>query len=174
MVSELKIVLRPLLAGLSAAVVIGTLAGLSSVSLMGLSAWLIASAALQPPLYVLSLAIVGVRFCGIMRALLRYLERYLSHKVAFALFTDLRTAVLRKIIEALPFKRQTSNGDAYTIIVEAVDKIRDDFLRFFLPPFTATFSCFAVMIWANFYNVVLFPGFWIRLRLEKWTTFYLL
>lgn len=155
MVSELKIVLRPLLAGLSAAVVIGTLAGLSSVSLMGLSAWLIASAALQPPLYVLSLAIVGVRFCGIMRALLRYLERYLSHKVAFALFTDLRTAVLRKIIAALPFKRQTSNGDAYTIIVEAVDKIRDDFLRFFLPPFTATFSCFAVMIWANFYNVVL-------------------
>ena len=61
MLNELKIALRPMLTGLSAAVVVGTLAGLSSVSLMGLSAWLIASAALQPPLYVLSLAIVGGR-----------------------------------------------------------------------------------------------------------------
>lgn len=166
MLNELKIALRPMLTGLSAAVVVGTLAGLSSVSLMGLSAWLIASAALQPPLYVLSLAIVGVRFCGIMRAVLRYLERYLSHKAAFALFTNFRTSVLQKVIAALPFKRQTSNGDAYTIIVEAVDKIRDDFLRFFLPPFTASFCCLAVMVWADFYNALL-----VGILLAAWLVF---
>lgn len=155
MINELKIVFRPLSIGLSITIIVGMLAGLSSICLMGLSAWLIASAALQPPLYILSLAIVGVRFCGIMRAILRYFERYLSHKVAFALFTKFRIVVLQKIIMALPFKRQTSNGDVYTIIVEAIDKIRDDFLRFFLPPLTATLSCLIVMIWASFYNAIL-------------------
>ena len=155
MINELKIVFRPLSIGLSITIIVGMLAGLSSICLMGLSAWLIASAALQPPLYILSLAIVGVRFCGIMRAILRYFERYLSHKAAFALFTKFRIVVLQKIIMALPFKRQTSNGDVYTIIVEAIDKIRDDFLRFFLPPLTATLSCLIVMIWASFYNAIL-------------------
>ena len=76
------------------AILVGTISTLSSISLMGLSAWLIASAALQPPLYVLSLAIVGVRFCGVMRAVFRYLERYFTHKVGFSLFTSFRVFVL--------------------------------------------------------------------------------
>ena len=124
MINEIKTISRPVIFILSVAVLVGTLAGLSSISLMGLSAWLIASAALQPPLYVLSLAIVGVRFCGIMRAVFRYLERYLSHKAGFVLFMRFRVFMLAKIIAALPFKRQSSNGDVFTIIVEAIDKIR--------------------------------------------------
>ena len=155
MINEIKTISRPVIFILSVAVLVGTLAGLSSISLMGLSAWLIASAALQPPLYVLSLAIVGVRFCGIMRAVFRYLERYLSHKAGFALFMRFRVFMLAKIIAALPFKRQSSNGDVFTIIVEAIDKIRDSFLRFFLPPITATLGCFIVMIWSGFYSVLL-------------------
>ena len=155
MINELKSIFRPLVASFSAAVAAGTLAGLSSVSLMGLSAWLIATAALQVPLYMLSLAIIGVRFCGIMRAVFRYLERYLSHRAGFALFTKFRVFVLRRIIAVLPFKRHTSNGDAFTIIVEAVDRLRDSFLRFFLPPVTATMVCFAVMIWTGFYSYAL-------------------
>lgn len=155
MINEIKTISRPVIFILSVAVLVGTLAGLSSISLMGLSAWLIASAALQPPLYVLSLAIVGVRFCGIMRAVFRYLERYLSHKAGFALFMRFRVFMLAKIIAALPFKRQSSNGDVFTIIVEAIDKIRDSFLRFFLPPITATLGCFIVMIWSSFYSVLL-------------------
>lgn len=111
MINEIKTISRPVIFILSVAVLVGTLAGLSSISLMGLSAWLIASAALQPPLYVLSLAIVGVRFCGIMRAVFRYLERYLSHKAGFALFMRFRVFMLAKIIAALPFERQSSNGD---------------------------------------------------------------
>lgn len=155
MIKQLCFLLRPAIWSLVLALLTGSFASLSTISLMGLSAWLIASAALQPPLYVLSLAIVGVRFCGITRAVFRYLERYLAHQLTFKLFTDFRVNVLTKIIEALPFKRRSLNGDVFEIIIEAIDTIRDSFIRFFLPPFTITFICILVMIWQGFYSFLL-------------------
>lgn len=146
MVQILSNMIRPVVWSLLLAILVGTISTLSSISLMGLSAWLIASAALQPPLYVLSLAIVGVRFCGVMRAVFRYLERYFTHKVGFSLFTSFRVFVLTKIIKALPFKQQTENGDAFDLIVNAVDNLRDSFLRFFLPPIITTISVFILSI----------------------------
>ena len=152
MVQILSNMIRPVIWSLLLAILVGTISTLSSISLMGLSAWLIASAALQPPLYVLSLAIVGVRFCGVMRAVFRYLERYFTHKVGFLLFTSFRVFVLTKIIKALPFKQQTENGDAFDLIVNAVDNLRDSFLRFFLPPIITTISVFILSIWFFLYS----------------------
>ena len=152
MVQILSNMIRPVVWSLLLAILVGTISTLSSISLMGLSAWLIASAALQPPLYVLSLAIVGVRFCGVMRAVFRYLERYFTHKVGFSLFTSFRVFVLTKIIKALPFKQQTENGDAFDLIVNAVDNLRDSFLRFFLPPIITTISVFILSIWFFLYS----------------------
>ena len=43
-----------------------------NVGLLTVSSWLLASAALQPGLTYLSLAIVGVRFFGVSRAVCRY------------------------------------------------------------------------------------------------------
>ncbi|MDU1334860.1 MAG: ABC transporter, partial [Veillonella sp.] len=54
-----------------------------NVGLLTVSSWLLASAALQPGLTYLSLAIVGVRFFGVSRAVCRYFERYTSHRMAF-------------------------------------------------------------------------------------------
>lgn len=152
MIQEFKQIIKPIIFILFLALFIGTVSTLSSISLMGLSAWLIASAALQPPLYVLSLAIVGVRFCGIMRAVFRYLERYLTHNVGFSLFTNFRTIILNKIIEALPFQRQTAKGDAFELIINAVDKLRDNCLRFFFPPFIVSFCIIIVVIWVSWYE----------------------
>lgn len=152
MVQILSNMIRPVVWSLLLAILVGTISTVSSISLMGLSAWLIASAALQPPLYVLSLAIVGVRFCGVMRAVFRYLERYFTHKVGFSLFTSFRVFVLTKIIKALPFKQQTENGDAFDLIVNAVDNLRDSFLRFFLPPIITTISVFILSIWFFIYS----------------------
>ena len=50
---------------------------LANVGLLSVSAVLISLAALQPPLLDLMVYIVGVRFFGISRALLRYSERYI-------------------------------------------------------------------------------------------------
>lgn len=152
MLHELRKICRPIVWGLILAILVGSASTISSISLMGLSAWLIASAALQTPLYMLSLAIVGVRFCGISRAVLRYLERYVAHNVGFSLFTKFRVIVLAKVIEALPFKRQTANGDAFEIIVNAVDSLRDSCLRFFLPPIITSISAILIAIWIGIYD----------------------
>ena len=166
MVQILSNMIRPVIWSLLLAILVGTISTLSSISLMGLSAWLIASAALQPPLYVLSLAIVGVRFCGVMRAVFRYLERYFTHKVGFSLFTSFRVFVLIKIIKALPFKQQTENGDAFDLIVNAVDNLRDSFLRFFLPPIITTISVFILSIWFFLYSYDL-----MILLISSWLVF---
>ncbi len=66
----------------SLAVLAGS-AGLgSAVALAGVSAWLIARASQMPPVMVLNIAAVGVRFFGISRGLMRYVERLVSHDVA--------------------------------------------------------------------------------------------
>lgn len=122
---------------LALAALVGALASLSTVGLMGLAGWLVASAALQPPLYTLTLAITGVRFCGIFRAVFRYLERLLTHKVGFAFFNDFRQQILGEMIALVPFKVEADRGNVYDAVVNAVDKMRDAFLRFFLPPVTA-------------------------------------
>lgn len=152
---ELQPMFRSMTFRLLLVIIIGSLASASTIGLMGLSAWLISSAALQPPLYVLSLAIVGVRCCGISRAVFRYLERYLLHLVGFELFTKFRVIILRKIIQALPFERQCKNGDVFNIIINAVDSLRDSFLRFFLPPLTTAVITLVTAFWLSFYSYIL-------------------
>ena len=77
--SFLWCLLRPGLKPLLFAFLFSLLSSLSSIGLMAAAAFLITTAALQPPLYTLSLAITAVRFCGLSRAIFRYLDRYLSH-----------------------------------------------------------------------------------------------
>jgi len=47
-------------------------------------------AALQPPLAALQIGIVGVRFFGIARGVLRYTERLISHNTTFKILASLR------------------------------------------------------------------------------------
>ena len=87
--------LRPLLAlttktELLAALLAGFLSAVCSIGLMGTAAWLISKAALQPPLYALTLGITMVRACGIGRAAFRYLDRWFSHRLAFRCYAQLQ------------------------------------------------------------------------------------
>ncbi|NPA93145.1 MAG: hypothetical protein GXO56_05650, partial [Chloroflexi bacterium] len=73
-----------------ASVLLGAATVLSSVGLLGTGAWIIAKAALHPPLGDLNVAIVGVRFFGIARGAFRYGERLVSHDTTFRVLTRLR------------------------------------------------------------------------------------
>ena len=57
---------------------LGALAIGAGIGLMATSGYLISRAAQQPPILELSVAIVAVRFFGVSRAVLRYLERLVS------------------------------------------------------------------------------------------------
>ena len=72
------------------AVVLGAATVGSGIALMATSALLISRAALRPSIADLSLLVVGVRFFGIARGILRYLERYVSHDVGLRLLAQLR------------------------------------------------------------------------------------
>ena len=74
-------------------VVAGALSSGAGVALTAVSGWLIVRAAEMPPVLTLLVAIVGVRFFGMGRALLRWLERLTAHDAAIRLAAATRVRV---------------------------------------------------------------------------------
>lgn len=113
---------------------VGFLASFSAVALMGVSGWLIATAAEHPPVLTLSVAAVLVRALAIGRALFRYVERLLGHDAALRSLTTLRVNTYRRL-EALAPTGLTSfgRGDLLSRLVVDVDAALDLPLRITLP-----------------------------------------
>lgn len=117
---------------------VGTLASLFAVALSGLSGWLILRASDQPPILYLLTAIVGVRFFGIGRAVLRYCERLLLHDAVFASLTLLRGRLWESLSRrALSLRRLLQGGNVLGVVIDDVDTVRDLLPRVVLPPVTA-------------------------------------
>src|SRR5207302_1447593 len=70
---------RPNAGRLVLAAALGAVAIGAGIGLLATSGYLISRAAQHPPILELSVAIVGVRFFGVSRAVLRYLERLAGH-----------------------------------------------------------------------------------------------
>ena len=130
--------LRPASLKFGSAGVVGVLAALFAVALAGLSGWLIIRASEQPPILYLLTAIVGVRFFGIGRAVLRYTERLLLHDAVFASLTRLRGRLWDSLSRrALSLRRLLQGGDVLGTVIDDVDTVRDLLPRVVLPPVTA-------------------------------------
>jgi ATP-binding cassette subfamily C protein CydCD len=130
--------LRPESLKFGAAGVVGVLAALFAVALAGLSGWLIIRASEQPPILYLLTAIVGVRFFGIGRAVLRYTERLLLHDAVFASLTRLRGRLWDSLSRrALSLRRLLQGGNVLGTVIDDVDTVRDLLPRVVLPPVTA-------------------------------------
>lgn len=110
----------------------------SSVALMGTSAWLISAAALHPSIAALDLAIVGVRFFGIARAVFRYLERLVTHGVTLQLLRNIRVWFYERIEPLAPARLMGfASGDLLARAVEDVNTLENFFVRVLNPPLTA-------------------------------------
>ncbi|MDV8148508.1 thiol reductant ABC exporter subunit CydD [Arthrobacter sp. B10-11] len=130
--------LRPEVVKFGSAGVVGVLAALFAVALAGLSGWLIIRASEQPPILYLLTAIVGVRFFGIGRAVLRYTERLLLHDAVFASLTRLRGRLWDSLSRrALSLRRLLQGGNVLGTVIDDVDTVRDLLPRVVLPPVTA-------------------------------------
>ncbi len=110
----------------------------SSIGLMTTSAYIIAKAAFRPSIAELQVAIVGVRFFGIARGALRYLERIVSHQATFRLLARLRVWFYRAL-EPLAPARLTGyrSGELQARIVADIETLEDFFLRVLAPPVVA-------------------------------------
>lgn len=121
--------------------VVGTGAVLAAVGLLTTSGYLISRASQQPEVLSLTVAIVGVRFFGISRALLRYGERLVSHDLAFRTLTDLRLTFFRRLVPLVPGGLgEMRHGDLLSRFVGDVDRLQDLYLRALSPPLIAIMS----------------------------------
>ncbi len=137
-------------------VLLGGLTIGASMGLMGTSSWLIATAALHPSIAELSLAIVGVRFFGILRGIARYLERLTSHRVTFNLLAGLRTWFYEKLEPLAP--RQLGgyrHADILERIVNHVEMLENFYGRVISPAAVAGIMAVITALILGKYNPLL-------------------
>ena len=118
----------------------------SWVALISTSSYLISYAALQPSVAELQVAIVGVRFFGIARAVFRYLERLVSHNTTFKILTEMRVKFFEGLEKITPAGIvDFSSGDILARIVDDIETLQDFYIRVLYPPVVALFSSVAVL-----------------------------
>ena len=87
---------------MASAVLLGGCSLGAAVGLLATSAWLISMASTQPPVLVLEVAIVSVRFFGLSRGALKYASRILEHNSALKIQTGLRVRIYQRFSRLLP------------------------------------------------------------------------
>ncbi|MBC2723799.1 thiol reductant ABC exporter subunit CydC [Desulfosporosinus sp.] len=120
------------------ALILSTLTITSHIGLMATSAYLLARAALHPPVLDLMVTIVGVRFFGLSRAVFRYLERYVSHDVTFRILSQIRVKFYQGLEPLAPARLLNfRSADLLSRIVADVEIQQNLFLKVFAPPIVA-------------------------------------
>ena len=120
------------------AVVLGAGTLLCSVGLMTTAGYLISRAAEHPAVLSLTIAIVCVRFFGLARPVLRYLERLASHDVALRASAVTRVRVYERVEPLAPAGLESyRRGDLLSRFVADVDALRELHLRGVVPRLVA-------------------------------------
>lgn len=162
-------------------ILFGFLAGIGAVALFANSGYLIAKAAITPPLYILTISIALLKLFSVTRALSRYGERLYSHRATFTKLSNLRVYFFEKLEPLAPkvFNKYRS-GDLLARIVGDVESLQNFFLRVYYPPivmiivflatiaFTAFFSVeVAVLLLAGLILTGIILPLWLTVRQEK-------
>ena len=122
-------------ARLAAASLLGAGGAAAGLGLAATAGWLIARASEHPNMAALGLAVVGVRFFGISRGLLRYAERLVGHDAAFRVLADVRMKVYARLERLAPAGLPGfRSGDLLARFVDDVDSLQDLLLRV-VPPY---------------------------------------
>ena len=128
-------VARPAGGRLTLTTLLGAGAAGSAIALLATSAWLISRAAQHPSVVALGVAIVGVQFFSLSRALFRYKERLVGHDATLRVMADIRagsTSIWRSWRP--PGCRPSGSGDLLARLVGDVDALSDLMLKV-VPPF---------------------------------------
>jgi ATP-binding cassette, subfamily C, bacterial CydC len=128
----------------------------ANIGMMGTSAYLIATAALQPSIAVLQVAIVGVRFFGIARGVFRYLERLVSHSVNFRVLGEIRGWFYRSVEPLVPGAiEDLKSGDLLGRSIQDIETLEDFYVRGIAPPLSAALVTIGVSLFTLQYSVLL-------------------
>jgi thiol reductant ABC exporter CydC subunit len=120
------------------AVTFGTLTVVFGIGLMATAGYLISRAAERPAILSLTVAIVGVRFFGLARPVVRYLERLSSHDVALRALGRVRVGVYERLERLAPTQLVSNRrGDLLARFISDVDSLQNLHLRGIAPPLVA-------------------------------------
>lgn len=111
----------------------------------------------HPPVLVLGVAIVLVRFFGIFRSVARYGERVISHEAIFRKLTGIRVQLFGAIASRLRTSNRSIASESKTII-DDVERAQEFHLRVTLPGFSALIAGFMTILLA----------LWIKASLLIW------
>ncbi|MFC0004666.1 thiol reductant ABC exporter subunit CydC [Micromonospora siamensis] len=123
---------RPYLGRLVGAGLLAAATEFAGLALMATATWLLMSAAGQPPLDRLTVAIVAVRALAIGRGVFRYTERLAGHDAVLRMITDVRARVFATLSTGRSATTQRS-GDALSRLVSDVEAVQDLLLRVLVP-----------------------------------------
>ena len=120
------------------AVAFGTLTLVFGIGLMATAGYLISRAAERPAILSLTVAIVGVRFFGLARPVVRYFERLSSHDVALRALGRVRVRVYERLERLAPTQLVSNRrGDLLARLISDVDSLQNLHLRGIAPPLVA-------------------------------------
>ncbi len=152
---QLVSIARPALGRLLLAVLLGAVAIVSGVALLGTSGWLISRSSQRPPESDLALAIAGVQVFALSRAFARYGERLVGHDAALEALASLRVRVYERLERLAPAGLPAfGRADLLARMVHDVDSLQDVLLRVLEPSAVAAVAAVPVvgLLW------VLLPG----------------
>lgn len=172
---EVLRLLRPARANGLAALFFDLLTSASAIALTALSGWLIVRASEQPPIMYLMVAIVGVRFFGIGRAVFRYVERLYLHDLILESISTLRTRMWASLAASGPrTARWLQPGMALGVLVGQLDVVRDLAPRVILPPITIALTLALTALGMVFVQaqaaLVLLAAAFVTLAVVPWLT----
>ncbi|MHA7140557.1 thiol reductant ABC exporter subunit CydD [Arthrobacter sp. Sr33] len=129
------------------ALLFGAGATLFAVALTAVSGWMIVRASEQIPILYLLTAIVGVRFFGIGRSVLRYCERLRLHDAVFESTDRLRLRLWNGLLERpAAWRKLARGGKVLEQLVGDVDELRDLTPRAVFAPLVGVLTAVAASV----------------------------
>jgi len=112
----------------------GALSQLAGLGLLASAGWLIAEAALRPPILTLTIAIAAVRLFALTRPAARYGEQLAVHDAALRALGRIRVWAFAALEPNVPsWRPKLRDGDVLDRVVADVDGLQDLYVRLALP-----------------------------------------
>ena len=158
---------------LGLAILFGVIGSLVAIGMFFLSGLMITQAAQNVPLYGLIVLVVCVKLFGMLRAVMRYFERILSHRTTFTMLRDVRAQFFNGLIQVVPdIYRKFKSSDLIARMVSSVEALQNIYLRVYYPPvvigLTATLTMITLFFFSWAHAVLLAISMLIALGILPW------
>jgi len=141
--------MRPPRARWGLAIALGVLAAGFALALSAVSGWLIVRASEGPAIMYLLVAIVGVRFFGLGRSVVRYAERLVTHDATLAAVDGLRSRMWAALASrGAAARRVLAGGSTADLLIARLGQLQEELPRVRVPLISGALVLVGVVVTA--------------------------